>query len=43
MENIAVQQIQKFLSNIAVNSVGKSMPYLVYEKKISPELSEALT
>ncbi|MFR4438714.1 MAG: hypothetical protein ACLT46_02155 [Hungatella sp.] len=43
MKKAIAQKIQKVLSDVAVNSVGKSISYGVYERKISPELSETMT
>lgn len=43
MKKAIAQKVQKVLSDVAVNSAGKSIPYLVYERKVSPELSEVLT
>ncbi|MCI8829836.1 MAG: exodeoxyribonuclease V subunit alpha [Lachnospiraceae bacterium] len=42
MKKIIAKNIQKFLKSVAVNSVGRSIPYTIYEKKVPSELSEEL-
>lgn len=42
MKKVIAEHIQKVLTHMAVNSVGKSIPFGIYERKISPELSEEI-
>lgn len=34
MKKVAAEKLQKMLVNVSLNSVGKSFPALVYERKI---------
>ncbi len=34
MKKLAAEKMQKMLVNVSLNSVGKSFPALVYERKI---------
>lgn len=42
MKKTIAKEIQKIFTSVAVNSVGKSSPFGIYERKISSELSEEL-
>lgn len=42
MKKIIAKNIQKILKSVAVNSVGRSIPYTIYERKVPSELSEEL-
>mgnify|MGYP001042857558 FL=1 len=34
MKKIIAKNIQKILKSVAVNSVGRSIPYTIYERKV---------
>ena len=42
MKKIIAKDMQKIFKSVAVNSIGKSSPFGIYERKISSELSEEL-
>lgn len=42
MKKTVARKIQKILRDISANSIGRSAPPGIYEKKISNELKEAI-